>query len=145
MSANVIGTFRPARKSAKVKFRMLQRSPYMRASRRCTSWKLQIGCPNCSRSFEYLSASSKARSARPRERVGMPALHVVAVLDSAAEQVRARDAHLVQVDGARRRGVRAHLAEGLRDLEPLGAALDEEGLDVLGAVLDQLGVDHEDV
>src|SRR5439155_1144981 len=68
-----IGTFRPARKSAKVKFRMLQRSPYMRASRRCTSWKLQIGCPNCSRSFEYLSASSNARSASPRERVGMPA------------------------------------------------------------------------
>ncbi len=66
----------------------------MRASRRCTSWKLQIGWPNCSRSFEYLSASSKAR---------------------------------------------------LRDLEPRGAALDEEGLDVLGAVLDQLGVDHEDV
>src|SRR5437667_650436 len=77
--------------------------------------------------------------------VGEPALHVVAVLDSAAEQVRARDAHLVQVDGARRRGVRAHLAEGLRDLEPRGAALDEEGLDVPGAVLDQLGVDHEDI
>src|SRR5207249_4121372 len=77
--------------------------------------------------------------------VGEAALHVVALLNAPAEQVRARDADVVQVDGTRRRGVRAHLAEGLRDLEPHGAALDEEGLDVPGAVLDQLGVDDEDV
>src|SRR5439155_22001853 len=141
MSANVIGTFRPARKSAKVKFRMLQRSPYMRASRGCTSWKLQIGCPNCSRSLRVLERQLEGavREAEGEGRhagalVGEPALHVVALLDPTAEQVRARNADLVQVDGARRRGVRAHLAEGLRDLEPRGAALDEEGLDVLGAV-----------
>src|SRR5947208_11272185 len=77
--------------------------------------------------------------------VGEPALHVVALLHAPAEQVPARDADVVQVDGARGRGVRAHLAKGLRDLEPRGAALDEEGLDVPGAVLDQLGVDDEDV
>src|SRR2546425_10817904 len=43
--------------------------------------------------------------------VGEPALHVVALLYPPAEQVRARDADVVQVDGARRRGVRTHLAE----------------------------------
>ena len=73
------------------------------------------------------------RNARPL--VGQPPFHVVALLHAAAEEVLARDAYVVEEDGAGRRRVRAHLAKRLRRLEARRAALDEKGLDRAAAVL----------
>src|SRR5439155_3207141 len=71
-------------------------------------------------------------------------LHVVALADPAAEEVLAWHADVVEVDGASGRGVRAHLAERLRDVEPRALALDQKRLDAPRAVLLELRVDHED-
>src|SRR5882724_11378622 len=64
------------------------------------------------RQFEGAIGEAEGEGRHAGALVREPALHVVALLHAPAEEVRARDADLVQVDGARRRGVRAHLAEG---------------------------------
>src|SRR6266446_21702 len=115
MSANDIGTFRPALHEPEVADRLPELLALLRVAKR---------------QLEGAVGEAEGEGRDAGALAGEPALHVVALLHAPAEQVRARNADVVKVDGARRRGVRAHLAEGLRGLEPRGAALDQEGLDV---------------